>query len=166
MPELPFPAEVRALLTKPNPAVVTTLRSDGHPVSVATWYLLEDDDRVLVNMDHTRVRVQHLRRDPRVTLTALDEAGWYTHVSLVGTVTEMRDDDGLVDIDRLSTHYRHRAYPNRTAPASAPGSPSRSGTAGAPPRPDVACGGRLERGGHRRRRRASQERRVWRESWA
>ena len=89
MPELPFPAEVRALLTQANPAVVTTLRSDGHPVSVATWYLLEDDDRVLVNMDHTRVRVQHLRRDPRVTLTALDEAGWYTHVSLIGTVTEM-----------------------------------------------------------------------------
>ena len=116
MPELPFPMEVRTLLTKPNPAVVTTLRGDGHPVSVATWYLLEDDDRVLVNMDHTRVRVQHLRRAPRVTLTALDEAGWYTHVSLVGTVTEMRDDDGLVDIDRLSTHYRHRVYPNRESP--------------------------------------------------
>ena len=116
MPELPFPAEVRALLTKPNPAVVTTLRSDGHPVSVATWYLLEDDDRVLVNMDHTRVRLQHLRRDPRVTLTALDEAGWYTHVSLVGTVTEMRDDVGLVDIDRLSTHYRNRRVPQPRQP--------------------------------------------------
>ena len=46
MPELPFPDDVRALLTKPNPAVVSTLRSDGQPVSVATWYLLEDDDRV------------------------------------------------------------------------------------------------------------------------
>jgi len=115
VPELPFPVDVRDLLTKPNPAVITTLRSDGQPVSVATWYLLEDDDRVLVNMDHSRVRLQHLRRDPRVTLTALDEASWYTHVSLIGRVTEMADDEGLADIDRLSTHYGGRPYPNRTS---------------------------------------------------
>ena len=75
MPELPLPDDVRALLTKPNPAVVATVRSDGAPVTVATWYLL-DGDRVLLNMDHTRVRLEHLRRDPRVSLTVLDEAGW------------------------------------------------------------------------------------------
>ena len=116
MPELPFPDQVRTLLTKSNPAVVTTLRSDGQPVSVATWYLLEEDDRVLVNMDVTRKRLQHLRDDPRVTLTALDENSWYTHVSIIGRVTELRDDDGLVDIDRLSTHYNDRPYPNRDSP--------------------------------------------------
>ncbi len=116
MPTLPFPDQVRALLAKPNPAVVTTLRADGQPVSVATWYLLEDDDRVLVNMDVTRKRLQHLRDDPRVTLTALDEDSWYTHVSLVGRVTELRDDEGLVDIDRLSTHYRDQPYPKRDSP--------------------------------------------------
>ena len=116
MPTLPFPDHVRELLTKPNPSVVTTLRRDGQPVSVATWYLLEDDDRVLVNMDHTRKRLQHLRRDPRVSLTVLDEQGWYTHVSIVGTVVEMKDDEGLVDIDRLSNRYGGRDYPNRTSP--------------------------------------------------
>lgn len=116
MPELPFPDHVRKLLAKPNPAVVSTLRSDGQPVSVATWYLLEDDGRVLLNMDGTRVRLKHLRRDPRLTLTALDESSWYTHVSLIGRVEEMVDDDGLTDIDRLSVHYNGRPYPNRTSP--------------------------------------------------
>jgi PPOX class probable F420-dependent enzyme len=116
MPELPFPDDVRALLTKPNPAVVTTLRSDGQPISVATWYLLEDDDRVLLNMDDTRVRLQHLRRDPRVTLTVLDEASWYTHVSLIGRVEGLTPDDGLTDIDRLSTHYGGSPYPDRESP--------------------------------------------------
>jgi PPOX class probable F420-dependent enzyme len=116
MPELPFPDDVRALLSKPNPAVVATLRSDGRPVSVATWYLLEDDDRILLNMDHTRVRLKHLARDPRLTLTVLDEAGWYTHVSLVGRVEELADDEDLTDIDRLSRHYRDRPYPARTSP--------------------------------------------------
>lgn len=115
MPELPFPGDVRALLAKPNPAVVATLRSDGAPVSVATWYLLEGD-RVLLNMDHTRVRLEHLRRDPRVTLTVLDEASWYTHVSLVGRIEEMYDDEGLADIDRLSTHYGGNPYPDRESP--------------------------------------------------
>jgi len=113
MPELPFPDHVRELLRKPNPSVITTLRPDGQPVSVATWYLLEDDDRMLVNMDVSRKRVRHLRNDPRVTLTALDEAGWYTHVSVVGRVVEWKNDDDLADIDRLSTHYGGNPYPNR-----------------------------------------------------
>jgi PPOX class probable F420-dependent enzyme len=116
VPTLPFPDHVRELLTRPNPAVVSTLRADGAPVSVATWYLLEDDDRVLVNMDHTRVRLQHLRRDPRLSLTVLAADDWYTHVSLVGTVTELADDEGLADIDRLSRHYREQPYPRRDSP--------------------------------------------------
>lgn len=116
MPELPFPDDVRALLTKANPAVVTTLRSDGQPISVATWYLLEDDDRVLLNMDDTRVRLKHLRRDPRATLTVLDEDSWYTHVSLIGRVEGLTPDEGLVDIDRLSRHYGGNPYPDRDSP--------------------------------------------------
>jgi PPOX class probable F420-dependent enzyme len=108
----PLPDDVRELLAKPNPCVVSTLRSDGHPVSVATWYLL-DGDRILVNMDEGRRRLEHLRRDPRLSLTVLDEAGWYTHVSIIGRVVETRDDEGLEDIDRLSRHYTGRPYPNR-----------------------------------------------------
>lgn len=113
MPELPFPDHVHELLRKPNPAVVTTLRADGQPVSVATWYLIEGDDRILLNMDVSRVRLKHLRADSRVSLTVMDEASWYTHVSLIGRVVEMADDPDLTDIDRLSTHYADRPYPNR-----------------------------------------------------
>ena len=112
MPNPPLPEHVRELLAKPNPAVITTIGAQGQPVSVATWYLL-DGDRILVNMDERRRRLAHLRRDPRVSLTALDEAGWYTHVSLQGRVAEMRDDEGLVDIDRLATHYTGKPYANR-----------------------------------------------------
>ncbi|MGH3363933.1 MAG: PPOX class F420-dependent oxidoreductase [Nocardioidaceae bacterium] len=112
MPRPPFPDPLRELLAKPNPAVITTLGSGGRPVSVATWYLLEGD-RILVNMDEGRTRLEHLERDPRVSLTALDEAGWYTHVSMQGRVVEMRDDAGLADIDRLAVHYTGRPYRNR-----------------------------------------------------
>ena len=116
MPRTAMPPHVLDFLRAPNPAVIASSKPDGSPISVATWYLLEDDDRVLLNMDDTRVRLQHLRRDPRVTLTVLDEDSWYTHVSLIGRVEGLTPDDGLTDIDRLSIHYGGDPYPNRESP--------------------------------------------------
>ncbi|WP_129841845.1 PPOX class F420-dependent oxidoreductase [Streptomyces sp. RFCAC02] len=113
MSKPPLPAEAVALLRRPNPCVIATVRSDGAPVSTATWYLWEDDGRVLVNMDEGRRRLAHLRNDPRVTLTVLAGDDWYTHVSIIGRVTELRDDTGLADIDRLSRHYSGNPYPTR-----------------------------------------------------
>lgn len=112
MPASPIPDELRTLLVKPNPAVIATVRGDGHPVSVPTWYLLEGD-RILVNMDEGRKRLDHLRRDPRVSLTVLDTDDWYTHVSVQGSVAELVDDDDLEDIDRLARHYLGQRYHNR-----------------------------------------------------
>jgi len=113
VPDSPLTPDARAMLAKPNPAVIATVRRDGQPVSAATWYLLRDDDRILVNMDEGRVRLKHLRNDPRVTLTAIDEASWYTHVTVIGRVVEMYDDPELVDIDALSRHYGGKPYPRR-----------------------------------------------------
>lgn len=112
MPAPPLPAELDELLAKPNPAVIATLRRDGSPNSVATWYLWEGG-RVLVNMDEARKRLAHLRRDPRVCVTVLDGDAWYRHVSLHGRVASLEDDRDFSDIDRLSQHYRGRPYPNR-----------------------------------------------------
>jgi PPOX class probable F420-dependent enzyme len=100
------------MLAKANPSVITTLRSDGQPVSTATWYLW-DDGRVLVNLDEGRARLQHMRNDPRVSLTVLDEANWYTHISLIGHVADLHEDKDLADIDRLSQQYGGNAYPRR-----------------------------------------------------
>ena len=36
MPTPPLPSEVQDLLARPNPSVITSLRADGSPVSVAT----------------------------------------------------------------------------------------------------------------------------------
>ena len=105
-----LPDHVRTLLAQANPAVIATLRRDGSPVTVATWYLLEDDGRILVNMDEGRRRLEHLRRDPRVSLTVLAAEDWYTHVSGQGRVVELRPDDDLADIDRLARHYTGRDY--------------------------------------------------------
>ncbi|MGW1996785.1 PPOX class F420-dependent oxidoreductase [Embleya sp. NPDC001921] len=112
MSKPPLPEQAITMLRQPNPAVVTTLRADGQPVSTATWYLW-DEGRVLVNMDEGRKRLEHIRNDPRVSLTVLDTGNWYTHLSLIGRVTEIRDDKDLIDIDRLSRHYGGQDYPQR-----------------------------------------------------
>ena len=116
MPVPPLPDDVRALLARPNAAVMATLAADGRPVTVATWYLLEDDGTVLLNLDAGRARLKHLRADPRVSLTALPPEDWYTHVSIQGRVTSIADDPDLVDIDRLSRHYLGSAYGTRDRP--------------------------------------------------
>ncbi len=115
MPKPPIPEELQALLREPNPAVIATLKPDGAPHSVATWYLWEDG-RALVNMDDTRARLDYLRRDSRVSLTVLDADDWYRHVSLRGRVVSMEPDEGLRDIDRLSQLYRGEPYRNRESP--------------------------------------------------
>jgi PPOX class probable F420-dependent enzyme len=112
MSEPPVPPEADALLRRPNPCVMATLKSDGTPVSTPTWYRWHDG-RVLISLDESRVRLRHLRRDPRVTLTVLDGDDWYTHVTLIGRVTEMHDDEGLADIDSISRHYTGEPYPDR-----------------------------------------------------
>ena len=112
MSKPPLPDAAVAMLRKPNPAVITTLRRDGQPVATATWYLW-DDGRVLVNMDEGRKRVAHMRNDPRVALDVLDEGGWYTHLGIIGHVSEIYDDADLADIDRTARQYTGNPYPRR-----------------------------------------------------
>jgi PPOX class probable F420-dependent enzyme len=112
MPEPPVPPEIDAFLREPNPAIVATLRADGSPHSVPTWYDWQDG-LVLLNMDASRKRLEHLRRDPRVSLTVLQKDDWYSHVTLFGVVERLEDDPDLVDIDRLSHRYRGSPFRNR-----------------------------------------------------
>jgi PPOX class probable F420-dependent enzyme len=114
MPKPPLPEELQALLTQPHPAVMASLKPDGSPLTVATWYLFENG-RVLINLDDSRARLKHLREDPRVSITVLD-SDWYRHVSLQGRVVELVPDTDLKDIDRLSIHYRGEPYPARDRP--------------------------------------------------
>jgi PPOX class probable F420-dependent enzyme len=112
MPLAPLADEVVEFLKERHAAVISTVRSDGAPYSAATWYDW-DEGRILVNMDFERLRLSHMRRDPRVAVTVLDIGDWYRAVTVLGTVVEIRDDTGLADIDRLSVRYRGAPYSNR-----------------------------------------------------
>ena len=114
MPPAPIPPEIEEFLRRPNPAVVATIRPDGSPHSVATWYDWVEG-LILLNMAATRARLGHMRRDPRVSLTVLDEDSWYTHVTLTGVIERIEDDPTLADIDRLALRYQGNRFRNREA---------------------------------------------------
>jgi PPOX class probable F420-dependent enzyme len=113
MPKTPVPEELAEFLAQPNPSVIGTTDPDGAPHTAATWYLWEDG-RVLVNMASTRKRLDHLRRDPRVSLTVTGQGDdWYRQLTLRGRVAAIEDDPELEDIDRLSRHYTGEPYARR-----------------------------------------------------
>ena len=115
MSATPLENDVRELLLKPNPAVMATVRKDGSPVTVPTWYRLVGD-RILLNLDKSRVRLQHIKRDPRVALSVMEAGNWTTHVSIQGRVVEIVDDPNLEGIDSLAQHYTGQDYVNREDP--------------------------------------------------
>jgi len=117
MPKAPLSDAAAAVLREPNPAVIAVLMPNGHPMSVATWYLVEDDDTVLVNMDAGRARLSWMQQHPHVSLTALRESEWGTHVSVRGPVVRWEHDEAgaLADIDRLSRHYGGDGFGDRDA---------------------------------------------------
>jgi PPOX class probable F420-dependent enzyme len=112
MPKPPVPHEIDEFLAQPNPSVIATLQPDGSPSTAATWYLWENG-RVLVNMDQGRKRLEHMRRDPRVSLTVLGKDDWYHQVSLRGRVVSIEEDRDFSDIDRISQHYTGEPYAQR-----------------------------------------------------
>ena len=147
MSTTPMPQPVIDMLRLPNPAVMATVAKDGRPVSVATWYILEDDGRLLLGLDAKRARIKHMERDPRISLTVLAQDDWYTHVSLQGKVVSIVPDEGLREIDRLSRHYGGQPYANRESPRVAA-----HGSGGRHPGDAVRVGDRRRRRPHRVRR--------------
>jgi hypothetical protein len=112
MPAVPIPEAFEVWLQAARPCVMATVRADHTPVTVACWYEYRPGGRVLLSMSDTARRLDHLRQNPSVALTILGD-DWYQHASLLGRVIGIREDDGLVDIDRLSMHYWGTPYPDR-----------------------------------------------------
>jgi Pyridoxamine 5'-phosphate oxidase len=120
VPRTPLPEDLEEFLRAPRAAIIGSLRPDGSPSTVATWYLWLGNARFLLSMDDAGFRARCLTRDGRVSLTVLGE-DWYEHVSLRGSVVELRADPDWADIDALSRHYRGEPYPRDAgfSPASA-----------------------------------------------
>jgi PPOX class probable F420-dependent enzyme len=94
----------RTLFEHPNHAVLGTIRPDGTPQVTPVWVMLEAD-RVVVNSARGRAKVRNVERDPRATVTVLDEADWNRWVSVEGRVVEVTEDGAKEHADVVSRFY-------------------------------------------------------------
>lgn len=46
----------------------TTVRPDGQPISVPVWFLLQDDETILIYSQPDKFKLRNIRENPKVTL--------------------------------------------------------------------------------------------------
>lgn len=109
--EIPGPA--RQLLEAANIGHLATLMPDGTPHVTPVWVDIEDST-VLVNSAEGRLKVQNLKRDPKVGLSVADGENPYAAVSIRGRVREITADGADEHIDSLAGKYLgEERYPMR-----------------------------------------------------
>jgi len=103
---------VRALLSRPNFAHISTLMSDGSPNNSPVWIDVQED-RILISSEEGSLKVRNLRRDPRVAISVVDFHDPYEEAQIRGRVVEFRDDPKFEFLDHISHKYIGKDYPNR-----------------------------------------------------
>ena len=80
---MPLTDQQRAFLDQPLNAIVATLRGDGLPSQSVVWFL-RDGDEIWMSVSPQSVKVQHLTRNPRVSVLALGADG-FAYLRIEGT---------------------------------------------------------------------------------
>jgi PPOX class probable F420-dependent enzyme len=66
-------------------AVMATFRKDGRPALSPITVGMDDEGRVVISTRETAMKVKHLRRDPRVAITAFTDGFYGDFVQAEGT---------------------------------------------------------------------------------
>ena len=100
---IPIPASHLDLLTRPIPAVLTTLMPDGQLQSSLMWCDF-DGECARINTTAERRKGRNMRRDPRVTLLIVDPDDTSRYIEIRGEVQLIAE--GAIDhLDGLTRQY-------------------------------------------------------------
>jgi PPOX class probable F420-dependent enzyme len=107
-------SSTRKLFEGKNLAFVSTLMKDGHPHNTPTWIDIEDG-HILVNTAIGRIKQKNVSRDPRLSISIVDQSNPYDMVTVRGRVIEQITGDAADEhIDKLAKKYLGKdKYPNR-----------------------------------------------------
>jgi PPOX class probable F420-dependent enzyme len=107
-----FGVDGRRLLEGINYAHLATLMADGSPKVEPVWVEMEGE-LILVATDAKSIKAVNVERDARVamSITAFDDP--YDQLLVRGRVVEIRPDDDLVVLDRMSQKYLGAPFPRR-----------------------------------------------------
>ena len=100
---------VRAFLSAPRCAVLSTIGPDGAPRQIVIHYLL-GESHLRINGHRDRRWVANLRRDPRVSLIIHDQVDYLHYVSIRGTATVV-DEGATAVAEAMSQAERYDEDP-------------------------------------------------------
>lgn len=86
---------VRAFLSAPRCAVLSTVGRDGAPRQIVIHYVL-GENHLRINGHRDRRWVANLRRDPRASLIVHDQADYLHYVSIRGTAKLLDEGEAAV----------------------------------------------------------------------
>ena len=109
-----IPEELAYLLRTNVLAHVSLTEADGSLATHVMW-VDYDSEHILTCSPTESYKSRALRGRPQVAVSVVDPANPWRRLSISGRVTEIRDDEGLAFINRLSERYVGTPYP-RTGP--------------------------------------------------
>lgn len=102
--------DLKALATGKNFAALTTLAADGQPRTHVMW-IDADDDHVVFNTTLGRAKFKDVQRDPRVTVTVIDQTNPYRYIEARGRVVDtVSGEAAATHINDLSQRYTGTDY--------------------------------------------------------
>ena len=89
---------------EPNVGVVAALRADGTPHQSVVW-VDWDGEHVVLNLNNFRAKLEHMRRDPRVSVLTIDRNDPFRRLAVEGKVVEITTDGAYEHIVRQAGVY-------------------------------------------------------------
>jgi len=105
-----IPEELAYLLTTNVLAHVSLTGADGSLVTHVMW-VDYDGEHILTSSPTKSYKSRALRQRPNIAVSVVDPADPWRRLSISGRVTEIRDDEGLAFINKLSQRYVGLPYP-------------------------------------------------------
>jgi PPOX class probable F420-dependent enzyme len=105
--------EVQAFLEAPRLAHVTTLRTDGSPVTSPVWYEYEDGVFYVFSPE-AFAKPRNLRRDPRISICVASEDEPYRYVSASGEA-RVSEEGAIERASSIAGRYRGEKGPEYAA---------------------------------------------------
>jgi PPOX class probable F420-dependent enzyme len=87
-----------------NFAFLATVKKDGSPQVTPTW-IDRDDNIILINTAKGRLKHKNVTRDPRVSISLVDDQNPYSMVTISGRVIEQTTEGADEHIDKLARKY-------------------------------------------------------------
>ncbi len=108
MPEIP--EELAYLLRSNVLAHVSLTEADGSIVTHVMW-VDYDGEHILTSSPTQSYKSRAFRARPNVSISVLDPADAWRRLSISGHVTDIREDEGLAFINKMSQRYSGTPYP-------------------------------------------------------